>query len=259
VVHLGTDLLDGASEPLRASLALHGEQPSKQLDDAFTPVGAAPPRVTVSRGSMGSTCNGATSCAIGASKSFLSASWNAAPSWEDSLASRCASLFPPGRPSQPPEHRSTDPQHQEISTALQSGTHFAFATHETYGFVASFSPSIPRHLADWYLKSEQFDSVPGEPGLYRLSDPQRDGHRRTRQTVHDLRRKGYVIDADPTLDPTVTADRQGLVTPSEPHERRTGPPGPPRAERHKVPSGPSPRRRSHGLFRPSPTARQRST
>lgn len=43
--------------------------------------------------------------------------------------------------------------------------------------------------------------VADRPGLYRLTDPGRDGLRRARQAVHDLRAKGFTVHADYTLDP----------------------------------------------------------
>ncbi|MEU2222683.1 hypothetical protein [Streptomyces sp. NPDC018347] len=94
---------------------------------------------------------------------------------------------------------------------MQPGTHFAFGDHEEHGFVASFTASMPAHLAHWFLEREQFEPVPATPGLYRLSEPERDGVRRTRQAVHDLRR----------LDPAVPA---GPAHPARPHglqERRS--------------------------------------
>ncbi|MET7737307.1 hypothetical protein ABZT02_39190 [Streptomyces sp. NPDC005402] len=88
---------------------------------------------------------------------------------------------------------------------MQPGIHFAFGNHEEHGFVASFTSSLPAHLARWYLEREQFEPIPGEPGLYRLSEPERDGPRRTRQAVHDLRRQGYTVQADIRLDPALSA------------------------------------------------------
>ncbi|QNT91919.1 hypothetical protein HEP81_01590 [Streptomyces griseofuscus] len=88
---------------------------------------------------------------------------------------------------------------------MQPGTHFAFGDHEEHGFVASFTASMPAHLAHWFLEREQFEPVPATPGLYRLSEPERDGVRRTRQAVHDLRRHGYTVQADIRLDPALSA------------------------------------------------------
>ncbi|WP_405889827.1 hypothetical protein OG427_07210 [Streptomyces sp. NBC_00133] len=63
---------------------------------------------------------------------------------------------------------------------------------------------MPAHLANWYLTREQFEQVPGTPGLYRLTNPHEDGQRRTRQAVHDLRTHGYSVQADYSLDPALT-------------------------------------------------------
>ncbi|MGW0457422.1 hypothetical protein [Streptomyces tendae] len=104
---------------------------------------------------------------------------------------------------------------------MQPGTHFSFGDHKKYGFVASFTSSIPQHLAHWFLEREQFEPVPGEPGLYRLSEPERDGVRRTRQAVHDLRRRGYTVQADIRLNPALST---GSLRPVRPHglqERRS--------------------------------------
>ncbi|MER5782646.1 hypothetical protein ABT104_13100 [Streptomyces mobaraensis] len=82
--------------------------------------------------------------------------------------------------------------------------HFHFGTHPAHGFVATATAHLPAHLAHWFLTREQFEPVPDRTGLYRLSDPDRDGRRRTRQAVHDLRRHGYTVQADYTLDPAMT-------------------------------------------------------
>ncbi|WUS29324.1 hypothetical protein OG357_05925 [Streptomyces sp. NBC_01255] len=88
---------------------------------------------------------------------------------------------------------------------MDPGTHFIFGTHDDHGFVASFTSSVPSHLAHWFLVREQFEPVPGEPRLFRLTDPEHDGSRRTRQAVHDLRRVGYAVHADFLLDPAASA------------------------------------------------------
>ncbi|MGW2917764.1 hypothetical protein ACWDBF_07850 [Streptomyces angustmyceticus] len=67
--------------------------------------------------------------------------------------------------------------------------------------MAAAPANIPAHLADWFLVREQFEPVPGTPGLYRLTHPEQDGIRRTRQAVHDLRHHGYDVKADYSLDP----------------------------------------------------------
>ncbi|MFH9044737.1 hypothetical protein ACH4FA_36215 [Streptomyces sp. NPDC017966] len=104
---------------------------------------------------------------------------------------------------------------------MQPGTHFSFGDHKEHGFVASFTSSIPQHLAHWFLKREQFEPVPGEPGLYRLSEPERDGVRRTRQAVHDLRRRGYTVQADIRLDPALSTGPPSPVRPHGLQERRS--------------------------------------
>ncbi|MER6331368.1 hypothetical protein ABT298_18975 [Streptomyces sp. NPDC001034] len=104
---------------------------------------------------------------------------------------------------------------------MQLGTHFAFGDHEEHGFVASFTASIPAHLAHWFLEREQFEPVPGTPGLYRLSEPERDGVRRTRQAVHDLRRQGYTVQADIRLDPALSAGPAHPARPNGLQERRS--------------------------------------
>ncbi|NGO48195.1 hypothetical protein [Streptomyces ureilyticus] len=82
--------------------------------------------------------------------------------------------------------------------------------------MATATANIPAHLAHWFLIREQFEPVPDTPGLYRLTHPEQDGIRRTRQAVHDLRRHGYEVQADYALDPTRTpgppkpAARNGL-------------------------------------------------
>ncbi|MER0483155.1 hypothetical protein ABR737_33290 [Streptomyces sp. Edi2] len=88
---------------------------------------------------------------------------------------------------------------------MAASTHFAFGTHPNHGFVATFSSSMPAHLAHWFLVREQFEPVPDQPGLFRLTEPERDGPRRTRQAVHDLRRHGYDVQTDVALDPAASA------------------------------------------------------
>ncbi|MEU5162306.1 hypothetical protein AB0G74_22245 [Streptomyces sp. NPDC020875] len=70
---------------------------------------------------------------------------------------------------------------------------------------------MPAHLADWYLTREQFETVPDRPGFYRLTDPGRDGTRRARQAVHDLRVQGFTVHADYTLDPASEHDLPELL------------------------------------------------
>ncbi|MGW3861613.1 hypothetical protein ACWEDZ_09010 [Streptomyces sp. NPDC005047] len=103
---------------------------------------------------------------------------------------------------------------------MQPGTHFAFGTDPEHGFVASFTALMPAHLARWFLEREQFEPVPDEPGLYRLSEPERDGARRTRQAVHDLRSHGYTVQADIRVDPMQSATAARPVRPNGLQERR---------------------------------------
>ncbi|GCD41862.1 hypothetical protein [Streptomyces paromomycinus] len=77
--------------------------------------------------------------------------------------------------------------------------HVRFAIDSQYGFVAAPTDRFPDHLAHWYLVREQFVPVLEAPGLYRLTHPHRDGLRRTRQAVHDLRRR-WTVHADDVLD-----------------------------------------------------------
>lgn len=86
--------------------------------------------------------------------------------------------------------------------------------------MAAASAEMPPHLAEWFLTREQFEPVPTNPGLYRLSEPERDGHRRARQAVTDLRGQGYAVHADITLDPALSP---GPLRPAPPNgllERR---------------------------------------
>ncbi|MFC9131379.1 hypothetical protein ACFT4A_31695 [Streptomyces sp. NPDC057099] len=104
---------------------------------------------------------------------------------------------------------------------MQPDIHFTFGDHEEHSFVASFASSLPAHLAHWYLEREQFEPVPGNPGLYRLTEPGRDGIRRTRQTVHDLRRHGYTVQADIRLDPSLPAGPPRPARPNGLQERHS--------------------------------------
>ncbi|GGW04408.1 MULTISPECIES: hypothetical protein [Streptomyces] len=104
---------------------------------------------------------------------------------------------------------------------MQPGIHFTFGDHEEHGLVASYTATMPARLAHWYLEREQFEPVPGEPGLYRLSEPERDGVRRTRQAVHDLRSVGFTVQADIRLDPELSAGPARPVRPNGLTERRS--------------------------------------
>lgn len=105
--------------------------------------------------------------------------------------------------------------------ALAPGPHFVFAPHDDHGFVAAFASSMPPHLAHWLLFREQFEPVVGEPGLFRLTQPERDGPRRTRQAVRDLRRQGYAVHADRIVDPAALARPQRPAQSNRLVERRS--------------------------------------
>ncbi|MFD3997609.1 hypothetical protein [Streptomyces sp. NPDC058548] len=95
--------------------------------------------------------------------------------------------------------------------------HFLFGSHPEHGFVGSGTEHVTGHLADWFLVREEFEPVPGPAGLYRLREPARDGIRRTRQAVRDLRRQGFEVRAEPALDPDVSpepAEAGGAGNPS---------------------------------------------
>ncbi|MEU3009022.1 hypothetical protein [Streptomyces sp. NPDC006863] len=79
---------------------------------------------------------------------------------------------------------------------MDPDTHFVFGTHPHHGYAAAFAPDFPAHLAHWLLTRLQFEPVPQEPGLYRLSDPQQDGARRARQAAQDLRAQSYAVHVD---------------------------------------------------------------
>lgn len=83
--------------------------------------------------------------------------------------------------------------------------HFHFGLHSEHGVVARPTTAITLHLAHWYLTREQFEPVPGRTGLYRLTSPDQDARRRGRQAVHDLRRRGFTVQADISLDPAQSA------------------------------------------------------
>ncbi|WP_069628722.1 hypothetical protein [Streptomyces niveus] len=105
---------------------------------------------------------------------------------------------------------------------MDPSLHFVFGTHPDHGFVAAATTTaLPAHLADWFLTRVQFEPVPGDPGLYRLTDPDRDGRRRTRQAVHDLRRQGYTVHADIALDPAQSAGPPTPALPNGLSERRS--------------------------------------
>ncbi|RSO21546.1 hypothetical protein DMH15_35210 [Streptomyces sp. WAC 06725] len=77
--------------------------------------------------------------------------------------------------------------------------HVHFTIDPQYGFVAAPTDRFPAHLAHWYLVREQFVPVLEAPGLYQLTHQHQDGLRRTRQAVHDLRRR-WTVHADDVLN-----------------------------------------------------------
>lgn len=83
--------------------------------------------------------------------------------------------------------------------------HFHFGLHPEHGVVARPTSAITPHLANWFLLREQFEPVPGRTELYRLTRPDQDPRRRSRQAVHDLRRHGFTVQADISLDPAQSA------------------------------------------------------
>ncbi|MCM2579691.1 hypothetical protein [Streptomyces meridianus] len=104
---------------------------------------------------------------------------------------------------------------------MDSGTHFAFGPHLQHGFVAAFNPSLPAHVAHWFLVREQFQSLPDQPDLFRLIEPERDGPRRTRQAIQDLRSHGFTVHVDTVLDPTASAGPPCPTRPNGLAERRS--------------------------------------
>jgi hypothetical protein len=107
--------------------------------------------------------------------------------------------------------RAGDPRRK----TLHLSDHFRFSAHPEHGFVAIATANVPPHLAHWFLVREQFEPVPDTPGLYRLTHPEKDGLRRARQAVKDLRRHGYQVHTDSVLDPGPPQPtvQQGLATP----------------------------------------------
>lgn len=60
---------------------------------------------------------------------------------------------------------------------------------------------MPHHLSHWYLTRLSFRPVHGLHGVYLLSLPADDGARQTREAIKSLRRSGYKVYADYSLDP----------------------------------------------------------
>ncbi|OEV29355.1 hypothetical protein AN219_17015 [Streptomyces nanshensis] len=98
--------------------------------------------------------------------------------------------------------------------------HFHVGSHPEHGFVAKGTTNISSHLAEWYLTREQFQQVPGTQGLYRLTQPEQDGRRRSRQAVKDLRTHGFTVHTDLAPDSAVSPATRQPVQREELTERR---------------------------------------
>ncbi|MFJ4007332.1 hypothetical protein ACIPWL_28285 [Streptomyces sp. NPDC090023] len=87
------------------------------------------------------------------------------------------------------------PSHYDVLPDL------AFGHHPDHGIVAA----NPKNLASssCMLESLDFQPVLDQPTLYTLGDQHRDGVGRTAQAVALLRRIGYRVEADATLDPAL--------------------------------------------------------
>ncbi|MYV66779.1 hypothetical protein GT043_12695, partial [Streptomyces sp. SID2131] len=81
--------------------------------------------------------------------------------------------------------------------------------HPDYGIVATNPKNLP--ASTWMLERLDFHPVPGEPTLYALADPQRDGAGRTARAVTLLRNADFRVDVgaafDPSLAPGATPER----------------------------------------------------
>ncbi|WP_329307133.1 hypothetical protein OG322_27550 [Streptomyces sp. NBC_01260] len=90
------------------------------------------------------------------------------------------------------------PSHYDVLPDL------AFGHHPLYGIVAA----NPKNLAasTWMLKGFDFHPVPDQPTLYALANQERDGQGRASRAVELLRKAGYRVDVDATLDPSVASD-----------------------------------------------------
>uniref|UniRef100_A0AAU2JYY2 Zeta toxin domain-containing protein n=1 Tax=Streptomyces sp. NBC_00049 TaxID=2903617 RepID=A0AAU2JYY2_9ACTN len=107
---------------------------------------------------------------------------------------------PPRRPPHPP--RAADPQ-----GARPLPGQFVVGTHPQYGYVAA-AQGIPHHISHWYLTRLGFQSLHGLHGVYLLPAPTHERPRRTRQAIESLRRSGYKVHADYSLDPANTKPAQ---------------------------------------------------
>ncbi|MCY0954954.1 hypothetical protein [Streptomyces sp. H27-S2] len=95
-------------------------------------------------------------------------------------------------------------------------------THPQYGYVAS-AQGIPHHISQWYLTRLGFQPLHGLHGVYLLPAPTHEGPRRTRQAVESLRRSGYKVHADYSLDPANTPSARAAAPVQDPRTwYRTG-------------------------------------
>ncbi|MCY0933823.1 hypothetical protein [Streptomyces sp. H34-S4] len=67
---------------------------------------------------------------------------------------------------------------------------------------------MPHHISQWYLTRLGFQPLHGLHGVYLLTAPTHEGPRRTRQAIESLRRSGYKVHADYSLDPANTPSAQ---------------------------------------------------
>ncbi|MEU5833030.1 hypothetical protein ABZ820_04970 [Streptomyces diacarni] len=117
------------------------------------------------------------------------------------------------------------------------------------------------HLADWYLTRLDFEPVPHQPGLYRLTRPEYDAQRRAGQAVSSLRALGFAVQADYALEPAQEPARTGradtqcvsrsrvarAAAARSPHTTGCGPPRPRTGPTTSPPPGrpPTPRHTRH--------------
>jgi hypothetical protein len=79
----------------------------------------------------------------------------------------------------------------------------AVGRHPGFGIVASSPKQLPART--WMLKGFDFHPVPDHPNLYALANQQRDGQDRATRAVALLRKAGYRVDVDATLDPSLAS------------------------------------------------------
>lgn len=111
--------------------------------------------------------------------------------------------------------------------------HFSFGIDHQHGFVAVASADIPEHLAHWYLTREQFEPVPNEPGLYRLTEPEHNARNRAAHAVLDLQHHGYTVSAE--LYPPFT-DQPRTQSPAQRRARVAQAAGRPSPQRGRAPA-----------------------